>query len=130
MLMEAKKSYSLDDQIAASHLLAPDPSPPRDAGRSPPGRDAVRGGGRETAMSGERSPSGSHHRKLLMLHTMRALQHDHYETADTATDTTPPPLQPPRDTRTATDNTSAAVRVSRGGCNGGGVVSVAVSAVS
>jgi len=112
MLMEAKKSYSLDDQIAAGHLL--DPSPPRtDAAGARPhaGRDAGRcGGGRESSVSGERSPSGgAHHRKLLMLHTMRALQHDNY---DAPSEQTPPPPPPAPETHAPApvpaDPTSAA----------------------
>jgi len=63
MLMEAKKSYSLDDQIAPSHLAASevrayDPSPPRDSTRLQVDRDTVRSATREPAVSGERSPSG------------------------------------------------------------------------
>jgi len=112
LLMESKKSYSLDDQIAASHIHGPaDPSPPRDAGRPPVGRDAARFGGREPAVSGERSPSGAQHRKLLMLHTMRALQHDHYETTDTVSDHPPPPPPPPQrppDIHATADSTATA----------------------
>jgi len=113
MLMEAKKSYSLDDQIAPSHVAASevaargygtqpaDPPAPRDAGRLQISRDTGRSTAREPAVSGERSPSGSSggHRKLLMLHTMRALQQDNFETATTTTTTTTmtserPSLQP------------------------------------
>jgi len=107
MLMEAKKSYSLDDQIAPSHVAASevatsmyratqpyDPPPPRDAARLQVGRDTGRPAGREPAVSGERSPSGSGaHRKLLMLHSMRAMQHDNYETTTTTSDPAPPPPQ-------------------------------------
>jgi len=110
MLMEAgKKSYSLDDQIAPSHVAASEvttpmyaaqpyepPAQPRDAGRLQIGRDTGRSAGREPGVSGERSPSGSGgHRKLLMLHTMRALQHDNYEISSTSREQAPPPPAPP-----------------------------------
>lgn len=104
MLMEAKKSYSLDDQIAPSHLAASDVAPPHHHYQHPSaaaahdaaaaaagrlqigGRDTGRPAAREQTVSGERSPSGSAaHRKLLMLHTMRALQHDNYDTTETPT---------------------------------------------
>jgi len=98
--MEAKKSYSLDDQIAPSHVSASemaahvystqpsDPVASRDGGRLQVGRDTVRSAAREP-VSSERSPSGSGHRKLLMLHTMRALQQDNYETT-TSSEQAPP----------------------------------------
>jgi len=105
MLMEAKKSYSLDDQIAPSHVAASEGhmyagggaaqhpahyDTPRDAAsRLQISRDTVRSAAREqppsSTMSAERSPSSGGHRKLLMLHTMRALQHDHFDTTTTTT---------------------------------------------
>ena len=114
LLMEAKKSYSLDDQIAPSHVAASevtahvygtqpyDPPPPRDAGRLQINRETVRSAAREPAMSGERSPSGSGgaHRKLMMLHTMRAMQQDNYEMTSEQEQ-----LQP--DTHTARSGASA-----------------------
>ena len=100
MLMEAKKSYSLDDQIAPSHVAAYEGhmyggtsqqyDTPRDAAsRLQISRDTGRSAAREqpAAMGGERSPSSSGHRKLLMLHTMRALQHDNFDTTTTTTTT-------------------------------------------
>jgi len=103
MLMEAKKSYSLDDQIAPSHVAASevaarmyatqpyDPPPPRDAGRLQISRDTDRSAAREPVMTAARSPSGSGaHRKLLMLHTMRALQQDNYDTTTSESATSQP----------------------------------------
>jgi len=124
MLMESKKSYSLDDQIAPSHVAASDvaghvygteshePPAPRDAGRLQISRDTGRSAAREPSVSGERSPSGGH-RKLLMLHTMRALQQDNFEsTSSTTSDRQPPdPHSASADSTTATA-AAAAVQTS------------------